>query len=75
MFDPVYLLTLEHPTSLLWRTTYIGSTTNLETRYRQHNGTIWGGAVPTTSHRLWEMLAFVHGFQDKLAWIVTNRFL
>ncbi len=44
--------------------TYIGYTTDVARRIRQHNGLIQGGAKKTTRHRPWEVVGFVHGFAD-----------
>ena len=47
--------------------TYIGFTVNPKRRLRQHNGEVKGGARKTSRHRPWEMLAFVHGFTNKVS--------
>jgi putative endonuclease len=45
--------------------TYIGVTTNLKKRLRQHNGEICGGAKYTRSHRPWKPVLCVSGFYTK----------
>lgn len=45
--------------------TYIGVTTNLKKRIRQHNGEICGGAKYTKSNRPWKPILIVHGFETK----------
>ena len=49
------------------RRTYIGITNNLRRRIRMHNGEIKGGASKTKRGRPWEMIAFIHGFQDSIS--------
>mgnify|MGYP001355883442 CR=1 FL=1 len=44
--------------------TYIGITTNLKKRLRQHNGEICGGAKYTRSYRPWKPVCLVYGFKD-----------
>lgn len=46
------------------RKTYVGYTTNLVRRLRQHNGEIAGGAKATRGAR-WEVMFHVEGFPDK----------
>lgn len=46
------------------RKTYVGYTTNLTRRLRQHNGEIVGGAKSTKGAR-WEVMFYVDGFPDK----------
>jgi len=45
--------------------TYIGVTTNLKKRLRQHNGEICGGAKYTRSNRPWKPVLYVSGFYTK----------
>ena len=45
--------------------TYIGITTNLKKRLRQHNGEICGGAKYTRSYRPWKPVLCVNGFFTK----------
>lgn len=45
--------------------TYVGYTTNLERRIRQHNCEIKGGAK-CTSGRKWEYLGYLTGFPDNI---------
>jgi putative endonuclease len=45
--------------------TYIGVTTNLKKRLRQHNGEICGGAKYTKSNRPWIPILCVSGFYTK----------
>ena len=45
--------------------TYIGVTTNLTKRLRQHNGDICGGAKYTRSFRPWKPVLTVSGFYTK----------
>lgn len=42
--------------------TYIGYTTNLHRRIRQHNGEIVGGAKKTRKHRPWKIVCCLTGF-------------
>lgn len=44
--------------------TYIGSTTNVRRRLRQHNGEIVGGARSTRGHK-WTLVAVVEGFPNR----------
>ena len=44
--------------------TYVGATTNLDRRLRQHNQEITGGAFATKG-RAWERIAHVKGFPDE----------
>lgn len=46
--------------------TYIGSTTNVDRRLRQHNGEIVGGARSTRGHK-WKLVLHVSGFADRSA--------
>lgn len=41
---------------------YIGYTTNIKKRLRQHNGEISGGAKKTQRHRPWEYVLYITGF-------------
>ena len=41
------------------RNTYVGATTNVARRVRQHNGELAGGAKRTRSHRPWKLAASV----------------
>jgi len=45
--------------------TYVGYTTNLERRLRQHNGEIKGGAKYTRG-RQWEYWGYLQGFPDNI---------
>jgi putative endonuclease len=47
------------------RRTYIGITTCLQRRLRQHNGLICGGAKYTRSSRPWRVHCFVSSFCNK----------
>lgn len=44
--------------------TYVGSTTDVKRRLRQHNGEIRGGARATKGHH-WYISAYVSGFQNR----------
>lgn len=44
--------------------TYIGSTTDVVRRLRQHNGELKGGARSTRGHR-WEMICYLAGFENR----------
>jgi structure-specific endonuclease subunit SLX1 len=44
--------------------TYVGCTTNMKRRLRQHNGEIKGGARATRGRR-WHLVLFVAGFPNK----------
>ena len=46
------------------RRTYIGATTDLQRRLRQHNGLLSGGARATTTGRPWQLRASVGGFRS-----------
>lgn len=46
-------------------TTYIGYTSDLNRRLRQHNGLLKGGAKATRKHRDWVLRAAVSGFKTK----------
>jgi len=50
---------LESPTK-----TYVGITTNLEKRLRQHNGELAGGAACTRMARPWILAFSIKGFRD-----------
>lgn len=41
------------------KNTYIGATTDVNRRLRQHNGELCGGAKRTRSNRPWRLLAYV----------------
>ncbi len=41
------------------RNTYVGATTSVARRLRQHNGELAGGAKRTRSHRPWKLAASV----------------
>ncbi len=41
---------------------YVGYTLDKDTRIRQHNGALTGGARPTQKHRPWRYVAVVSGF-------------
>ena len=41
------------------KNTYVGATTNVARRLRQHNGELAGGAKRTRSHRPWKLAASV----------------
>lgn len=45
--------------------TYVGYTTDIKRRLRQHNGEIKGGAKYTRYGRPWECICYVIGFPDK----------
>jgi predicted GIY-YIG superfamily endonuclease len=46
--------------------TYIGSTTDVVRRLRQHNGEIVGGARSTSKHKgKWKLMCHVSGFQNR----------
>jgi len=45
--------------------TYVGYTTNVERRIRQHNGEIKGGAKYTRG-RKWEIFGTIEGFPNKI---------
>lgn len=46
--------------------TYVGSTTNVKRRLRQHNGEIVGGARSTKKFAgQWKVVAFLAGFLDR----------
>lgn len=47
------------------KTTYIGSTVNLDRRLRQHNKEITGGAKYTGRFTGWKRLCYVTGFPDE----------
>jgi predicted GIY-YIG superfamily endonuclease len=44
---------------------YIGSTTDVRRRLRQHNGELVGGAKSTSRHKPWEMRVYVSGFKNR----------
>lgn len=53
---------------LIWdgRRTYVGSTTDVKRRLRQHNGEIVGGARATRkSAGQWKVVAFLAGFLNR----------
>tara|TARA_B100000427_G_scaffold322373_1_gene324277 strand:+ start:428 stop:742 length:315 start_codon:yes stop_codon:yes gene_type:complete len=60
---------MNHPNANIWycyllvgfggKHTYIGATTNVERRLRQHNGELCGGAKRTNCNRPWRVLAYV----------------
>lgn len=45
--------------------TYIGSTTDVNRRLRQHNKEIKGGARATSNHGPWLIHCYLSGFQDR----------
>ena len=47
--------------------TYIGSTTNVFRRLRQHNGELSCGAKRTRSNRPWRLLAYINVGEKKYA--------
>lgn len=48
--------------------TYIGSTTDVKRRLRQHNGEIRGGARSTSSRKgKWKLILYVTGFENRSA--------
>lgn len=48
------------------RRTYVGSTTNIQRRLRQHNGEIVGGARATRkSAGKWKVVAYLQGFTNR----------
>lgn len=47
--------------------TYVGITTDVERRLRQHNGTITGGARATRGRGPWQVLYVEPGFTDRAA--------
>lgn len=53
----VYLLTSG-------KRTYVGSTTDIIRRLRQHNGEIVGGARSTRGAK-WQMVGYVYGFENR----------
>lgn len=44
--------------------TYVGYTSNIYNRIKQHNGYITGGAKRTTKDRPWEIVCIISGFPD-----------
>lgn len=44
--------------------TYIGSTTDVKRRLRQHNGEIVGGARSTRGHK-WNLVMYLSGFPNR----------
>ncbi len=49
------------------RHTYIGSTTDVFRRLRQHNGELSSGAKRTSSNRPWRLLAYINVGEKILA--------
>lgn len=45
--------------------TYIGYTTSMKKRLRQHNGELVGGAKATKYGRPWRVVCWIEGFTDK----------
>lgn len=45
--------------------TYIGSTTDVRRRLRQHNGEIVGGAKSTRGKGPWELVCYISGFSGR----------
>ena len=48
-----------------YQTTYVGITTDMERRLRQHNGEIPGGAKSTRAHRPWTVGKTYGPFEDR----------
>lgn len=48
-----------------YQTTYVGITTDLQRRLRQHNGEIPGGAKSTRAHRPWTVGMTYGPFEDR----------
>lgn len=44
--------------------TYVGSTTDVNRRLRQHNGELTGGARSTRGYK-WELICYVSGFENR----------
>ena len=56
--------------------TYIGASTDVARRVRQHNGELAGGARATSAHRRtepWRAVAWLTGFADKRAALRWER--
>lgn len=47
------------------RRTYIGSTTDVKRRLRQHNGEIVGGARSTRGKGPWRIVCWISGFENR----------
>ncbi|KAH9258668.1 hypothetical protein BASA81_003170 [Batrachochytrium salamandrivorans] len=62
----VYLLTPRTTEGFLCKS-YVGFTTNLSRRLRQHNREIKGGAKKTSRHEDWEFVCHVTGFPSQTA--------
>jgi predicted GIY-YIG superfamily endonuclease len=45
--------------------TYVGSTTDVARRLRQHNGSLAGGARCTRAHRPWRIGRVINGLADR----------
>lgn len=45
--------------------TYIGATTDVNRRVRQHRGEIRGGARSTRGDKTWNIYCYLHGFQNR----------
>jgi structure-specific endonuclease subunit SLX1 len=45
--------------------TYIGATTDINRRLRQHNQEIKGGAKSTRMYNNWKRVCFISGFMDQ----------
>ena len=45
--------------------TYVGCTTDVERRLRQHNGELSGGARRTRAHRPWELVKTAGPYENR----------
>lgn len=61
--EPAYYCYLLISSQIGSQRTYIGATTDVDRRLRQHNGEITGGAKATRMNRPWCMVCFVSGFK------------
>ena len=53
--------------------TYVGCTTDLARRLRQHNGEIKGGARCTRAHRPWKVGRVIEGFTSRSEAMTEER--